>query len=150
MVDAAVGDGAKVVAGGNIMDRPGYFYEPTVLRCESDDFDIVREEQFGPAIPVIPFDAELDAVASANRGPYGLGGSVWTNDFERGAALARRLDSGMRWINSHKGVDPSLPFGGSKSSGIGVERGIWGLNCLTELRSVSGIRKTAARPPSEA
>jgi acyl-CoA reductase-like NAD-dependent aldehyde dehydrogenase len=125
------------------MDRPGYFYLPTVVDQIDDDAQLVADEQFGPALPVLSFRHDDEAITRANRGMYGLGGSVWTTDFDRGVALAERFETGMSWVNSHKGVDPSLPFGGSKWSGLGVERGIWGLNCFTEIHATSGVRATA-------
>jgi acyl-CoA reductase-like NAD-dependent aldehyde dehydrogenase len=143
LVEDAVQRRARIVAGGHRMDRPGYFYLPTVVDQIDDDAQLVADEQFGPALPVLSFRHDEEAIARANRGIYGLGGSVWTSDFDRGVALAERFETGMSWVNSHKGVDPSLPFGGSKWSGLGVERGIWGVNCFTEIHATSGVRATA-------
>src|SRR4029078_1719825 len=102
------------------------------------------EEQFGPAIAVLAFDTDQEAVARANRGEHGLGLSVWPSYFDRGARLVDGLETGMGWVNSHKGADPTLPFGGAKNSGIGVERGRWGMACLTEVHSISGVRWDSA------
>ncbi len=140
LVDDAVVAGAELVVGGHVIDGPGYFYEPTVVTADRDDVALVAEEQFGPAIPILAFDTDDEAVARANLGEYGLGGSVWTRDFDRGARMAAALETGMGWVNSHKGADPTLPFGGAKNSGIGVERGRWGMDCLTEVHSISGVR----------
>jgi acyl-CoA reductase-like NAD-dependent aldehyde dehydrogenase len=140
LVEDAVERGGRVRAGGRRLDQPGYFYPPTVVDELDDGSRLVVEEQFGPALPVLSFRHDADAMARANRSEYGLGGSVWTSDFERGLALAEQFETGMSWVNSHKGVDPSLPFGGSKCSGLGVERGIWGLHCFTEIHATSGIR----------
>jgi acyl-CoA reductase-like NAD-dependent aldehyde dehydrogenase len=142
LVEDAVGRGGRLRAGGRRLDRPGYFYPPTVVDELDDESRLVVEEQFGPALPVLSFRDDADAMARANRSEYGLGGSVWTTDFERGLALAEQFETGMSWVNSHKGVDPLLPFGGSKCSGLGVERGIWGLHCFTEIHATSGIRAT--------
>jgi acyl-CoA reductase-like NAD-dependent aldehyde dehydrogenase len=150
LVDDAIRDGAKLMAGGRVPDRPGFFYEPTVVLCDRDEIALVAQEQFGPAVPILAFDSDDEAIARANLGEYGLGGSVWTSDFDRGAALAARLESGMAWVNSHKGIDPTLPFGGAKSSGAGVERGRWGMDCLTELHSISGIRMGVTVPSRRA
>jgi acyl-CoA reductase-like NAD-dependent aldehyde dehydrogenase len=144
LVEDATESGATVVAGGHVIDGPGFFYEPTVVTTDNDQVGLVAEEQFGPAIPILAFDEDAEAIARANVGEYGLGGSVWTSDFDRGARVAAAFESGMAWINSHKGIDPTLPFGGSKSSGIGVERGRWGMADLTEVHSVSGARWRAA------
>ena len=140
LVEHASAAGARIVAGGHPIDGPGYFYPPTVVDCADDDLRLVAEEQFGPALPVLKFRDDAEAVARANKGMYGLGGSVWTRDFDRGFALADSFDTGMSWVNTHKGVDPSLPFGGSKWSGIGAERGRWGMDCFTELHTLSGTR----------
>jgi len=144
LVDDAVTAGADLIAGGHVICGPGYFYEPTVVTSDRDDIALVAEEQFGPAIAVLAFDTDQEAVARANRGEYGLGASVWTSDFDRGARLVDGLETGMGWVNSHKGADPTLPFGGAKNSGIGVERGRWGMECLTEVHSISGVRWDSA------
>lgn len=150
LVDDAVRGGAKLIAGGRALDRRGFFYEPTVALCDRDEIPLVAEEQFGPAVPILAFDSDDEAIERANLGEHGLGGSVWSADFDRGAQLAARLESGMAWVNTHKGVDPTLPFGGAKSSGVGVERGRWGMDCLTEVHSISGVRMKAAAASGKA
>jgi acyl-CoA reductase-like NAD-dependent aldehyde dehydrogenase len=135
----AIGQGARVVAGGATIERPGYFYAPTILDHVDDQVAIVAEEQFGPVLPVLPFTDEADALARANNSAYGLTASVWSGDAERAARLAQDLDTGQVSINSHgAGVLPHLPFGGHKWSGIGVENGTWGLYGFTELQVVTG------------
>jgi acyl-CoA reductase-like NAD-dependent aldehyde dehydrogenase len=140
LVKDAIHSGARVVAGGRKIDGPGYFYLPTIVDSIDDEARLVAEEQFGPVLPVLSFHSDDEAMARANHGMYGLGGSVWTSDFDRGVALAEQFETGMGWVNSHKGADPTLPFGGSKWSGLGVERGIWGVNCFTEIHVTSGLR----------
>ena len=140
LVADAAAHGTRIAAGGHRIEGRGYFYEPTVVDCADDELRLVAEEQFGPALPVLAFRDDAEAVARANKGVHGLGGSVWTSDFERGVTLAEHFESGMSWINTHKGVDPTLPFGGSKWSGIGAERGVWGMACFTELHTMSGTR----------
>lgn len=138
LVDDAIAHGARVAAGGKRMDRPGYFFEPTILDGVSDGVRIVDEEQFGPALPVIPFRDDADAIARANRGHYGLTASVWSDDPERATRLAADIDSGQVSINVHGGaIAPNLPFSGHKWSGIGVECGPWGLYGFTELQVIS-------------
>lgn len=135
---SSIAGGAVAAAGGKAMDRPGYFFEPTVLTGVTDGDPIVDEEQFGPILPVIPYDDENDAVSRANSSMYGLGGSVWGNDIERALAVARRLESGQAAINHHtSGIKPHLPFGGFKWSGIGVENGPWGYEAFTQLQTLS-------------
>jgi acyl-CoA reductase-like NAD-dependent aldehyde dehydrogenase len=124
------------VAGGGPLDRPGYFFAPTVLTGVSDGTRIVDEEQFGPALPVIPYRDVDDALARANATTFGLGGSVWSADPDRAADVAERLETGTAWVNTHAALAPHQPFGGAKWSGIGVENGSWGLLGYTEIQVV--------------
>ncbi len=136
MVASAVSAGARAAAGGSALDRPGFFYAPTVLADARAGMRIVDEEQFGPAIPVIAYDDVDDAVTAANGSDYGLGGSVWSADLDRAEAVARRLEAGSVWVNTHTALAPHLPFGGMKWSGIGVENGLWGVEAFTDLQVV--------------
>jgi acyl-CoA reductase-like NAD-dependent aldehyde dehydrogenase len=139
LVTDALARGARAVTGGAPLDRPGYFYAPTILDQVSDGVRIVDEEQFGPVLPVLSYRDEDDAVARANRSNYGLTASIWSGDAERAHALATDIDSGQVTINSHgTGVRPHLPFGGHKWSGLGVENGPWGLYGFTEIQVVAG------------
>ena len=92
------------------------------------------EEQFGPAVPVIPYRDVDDAVARANDTRYGLSGSVWSADPDRAAAVAARLECGTAFVNDHLTLQPYIPFGGMKWSGMGVENGPWGLEEFTALQ----------------
>ena len=136
LVSDALSNGATAVAGGGPLDRPGYFFAPTVLTGVSDGTRIVDEEQFGPALPVIPYRDVDDALARANATTFGLGGSVWSADPDRAADVAERLESGTAWVNTHAALAPHQPFGGAKWSGIGVENGSWGLLGYTEIQVV--------------
>jgi acyl-CoA reductase-like NAD-dependent aldehyde dehydrogenase len=136
LVSDARRQGAQVAAGGRPAGGPGYFFEPTVLSGVGDDSRIVAEEQFGPAIPVLPYRDLPDAVRRANDTHFGLGASVWTSDPERGAALAPSIESGTVWVNTHQAAVPGQPFGGLKWSGVGVEGGPWGLEAFTDLQVV--------------
>lgn len=136
LVADALGSGAKVAAGGSTTGGSGYFYEPTVLAGLSGDEQIVVEEQFGPALPVIQYSDIEQAIAQANDSHYGLGASVWTANPERGRALAPRVESGTVWVNTHQSGIPGQPFGGLKWSGIGVEGGPWGMLAYTELQAI--------------
>ncbi len=140
LVDDARGAGGKVLAGGEPLDRDGYFYAPTVMTDVAEGVRLVDEEQFGPALPVMPFRDVDEALERANATHFGLGGSIWTSDLERGADLARRLDSGTGWVNQHANLVPHAPFGGFKWSGIGVENGKWGLAAFTELQVIQVAR----------
>jgi acyl-CoA reductase-like NAD-dependent aldehyde dehydrogenase len=134
LVADAIKGGARAAAGGKPMDGPGYFFEPTILADISDGTRIVDEEQFGPALPLIPYRDIDDAVERANATHFGLGGSVWGGDADRAAQVAERLECGTAWVNTHLALAPHQPFGGAKSSGLGVENGTWGLYGFTELQ----------------
>jgi acyl-CoA reductase-like NAD-dependent aldehyde dehydrogenase len=133
VADALTG-GARAVAGGKAIDRPGYFFEPTILADISDGTRIVDEEQFGPALPVISYRHLDEAVELANATQFGLSGSVWSSDPDRAAAVAAQLECGTAWVNTHLALAPNRPFGGAKWSGIGVENGPWGYYGFTELQ----------------
>ncbi|MDI2130016.1 aldehyde dehydrogenase family protein [Yinghuangia seranimata] len=142
LVADALAGGATAVAGGAPLDLggDGYFFAPTILTGVADGTRIVDEEQFGPALPVIPY-RDLDAtVEHVNAGRFGLGGSVWSGDPDRGAEVASRLDVGTAWVNTHLALGPGQPFGGAKWSGIGVENGPWGLYGFTEPRVLHRAR----------
>jgi aldehyde dehydrogenase (NAD+) len=130
-------EGARVVAGGGRpegQDR-GWFVEPTVFADVENGHTIAREEIFGPVLSVIPYDGVDDAIAIANDSEFGLGGSVWTNDHERGEDVARRVQTGSIGIN-HYTLDPVAPFGGVKASGLGRELGPEGLTAYLQLQSI--------------
>jgi betaine-aldehyde dehydrogenase len=132
-------EGARVVAGGPGfpagVDR-GWYVRPTLFADVDNGMRIAREEIFGPVLCVIPYDGDDHAVALANDSDYGLGGSVWTADVERGAAVAERIRTGTIGVN-HYGPDFRSPFGGFKASGIGREYGPEGLDEYTELQSLA-------------
>ncbi|MFJ2647672.1 aldehyde dehydrogenase family protein [Streptomyces sp. NPDC087420] len=123
----ALADGARAVAGGHRLDRPGYFYAPTILADVPPDSPVVTEEQFGPLLPVLPYDSLGEAVEAANSTGFGLGGSVWGTDLDRAEAVAGRLECGTAWINHHAELSLAQPFAGIKDSGVGVAGGLWGL-----------------------
>ena len=136
LVADALSHGATAVTGGKAMDRPGYFFEPTILSGLSDGTRIVDEEQFGPALPVVPYRDLGDAIDRANATHFGLSGSVWGADTERASGVAAQLECGTAWVNTHLALAPQQPFGGFKWSGIGVENGPWGLAEFSEFQVV--------------
>jgi acyl-CoA reductase-like NAD-dependent aldehyde dehydrogenase len=136
LVADALSHGATAITGGKAMDRPGYFFEPTILAGLSDGTRIVDEEQFGPALPVISYRDLTDAVDRANATNFGLSGSVWGADADRAAEVAGQLECGTAWVNTHLALAPHQPFGGFKWSGLGVENGPWGLAEFSELQVV--------------
>ena len=131
-------EGATLVAGGNRLDQPGYFVEPTVF-VGHNSMTIAREEIFGPVGTVIGFDDVDQAVALANDNVYGLAAVVWTRDLSIAHETARALRVGAVWINGWGPPDPRLPWGGTKTSGIGRELGLAGLHANTEEKVVSLI-----------
>jgi len=139
LVDDAVEAGAKVLTGANPEKGPGYFYPLTLLADVTDDMDVCREEQFGPVLPIMRYSDVEDALRRANDSDVGLGGSVWTNDKAKAAAIASRMECGSVWINSHGMIQPDVPFGGVKGSGLGVMFGIEGLKELTTVQSIYGL-----------
>ena len=140
LVADALSNGATALAGGHSIERPGYFFEPTILKGLSEGTRIVDEEQFGPALPVMSYSSIDEAVERANGTIFGLSGSVWSADPDRAAAVANELECGTVWINTHLAVQPNQPFGGFKWSGIGVENGLWGLSEFSEIQAVHRSR----------
>jgi len=130
----ALARGGTAAAGGHPLDGDGYFFAPTILTGVAEGTPIVDEEQFGLAVPVIPYRDLDDAVARANDTRYGLSGSVWSADPDRAAAVAARLECGTAFVNDHLTLQPYIPFGGMKWSGMGVENGPWGLEEFTALQ----------------
>lgn len=128
--------GAVVVHGGERISGPGYFYEPTIIANARDGMRVVDEEQFGPVLPVIAYDDLEATIAHLNGSEHGLGASVWSRDVERASAVARSLDTGTVWVNAHRVLNAEQPFGGHKSSGVGLQGGELGLEECTELQVV--------------
>jgi acyl-CoA reductase-like NAD-dependent aldehyde dehydrogenase len=127
----------KVIAGGTVEDKPGFFIRPTIVRDITDGTRLVDEEQFGPVLPVIKFKDAEDAVARANGSPWGLGGSVWAKDTAKAYALADKMEAGTVWVNKHADLAPNIPFGGAKLSGLGSELGEEGLAEFTQLKIIN-------------
>lgn len=138
-LDSARKDGT-IVAGGEIIDRAGYFLRPTIVRDVTDGDAIVDEEQFGPILPVIRYSDIDDVVARANASPYGLGASVWSRDVDRALTVANRIESGSVWVNQHIAIGPHIPMAGVKSSGLGVEQSEEGLAEYTQLSVINVAR----------
>jgi aldehyde dehydrogenase (NAD+) len=131
-------EGAKVALGGGRpsgLDR-GYYVEPTVFVDVSNKMKIAQEEIFGPVLVVIPFDGDADAVEIANDSSYGLCGSVWTGDNQRGLDIARQVRTGTYMLNTPTPIDFATPFGGFKESGVGREFGPEGLESFLEKKSI--------------
>ncbi len=143
LVADARGRGAEVRELGQVADpatfEEGYFHRPTIVTGADPSLDVVRCEQFGPVIPILPFDDEDEAVTLANDSEFGLCSSVWTQDSERALAVARRLQAGYTYLNAHGPMaqDGRAPFGGVKQSGIGRNLGFEGVLEFQEPHSIS-------------
>jgi succinate-semialdehyde dehydrogenase / glutarate-semialdehyde dehydrogenase len=137
LVEGAVGDGARAVLGGTRPDRPGYYYEPTVLLDVPRTSGILGEEIFGPVAPVVTFTDEADAIRMANDTEYGLVSYVYTSDLARGLRVSEQLDSGMVGLNRGLVSDPAAPFGGTKQSGVGREGGHEGMLDYLESKYIA-------------
>lgn len=141
-IESARQEGGTIVTGGYPVEGDGYFIRPTIVKGLPDSAKLVREEQFGPVLPILPYDTMEDAIARANDVEYGLGGIVWTSNPERGAEVASRIQTGTIWVNRHLVLPKDIPFGGAKQSGIGVQNGIEGIEDFTQRRVVS-VKKAA-------
>ncbi|MFC4948055.1 aldehyde dehydrogenase family protein [Pseudonocardia sp. GCM10023141] len=136
----AIAGGARVAAGGGPVDGEGFFFRPTILADVPDTARVVAEEQFGPVLPILRYSAIDDAVERANSTMFGLCGSVWGTDIGAAGAVAERLECGTTFVNTHAALLPTVPFGGSKWSGVGVENGVDGLLAFTEPQVVHTAR----------
>ncbi|KAF2790562.1 aldehyde dehydrogenase-like protein [Melanomma pulvis-pyrius CBS 109.77] len=148
LVDDAIKTGAMVVTGGKRMTGrsliddtefdKGYFYSPTILTdgpAKIVDTRIWKEEAFGPVIVVVGFDTEEEALKLANDSEFGLGAAIWTQDLAQAFRVAEGIEAGICWVNTHHRNDPSSPWGGIKSSGVGSENGIDAYNAYTTTKS---------------
>jgi acyl-CoA reductase-like NAD-dependent aldehyde dehydrogenase len=130
----------KIIAGGTRPNGAGYFMRPTIVRDIPDDARLVREEQFGPVLPVLRYSDLDDAIARTNDSEYGLGATVWGTNLERAYQVASQIDSGTVWVNKHLELRPDVPFAGAKQSGHGIELGHEGLEEFTQVRIINMAR----------
>jgi acyl-CoA reductase-like NAD-dependent aldehyde dehydrogenase len=137
LTEDALARGGEAFFRGEVPDGPGYWFPTTLVRGVTEGVPLVDEEPFGPVLPILPYRDLDDAVARANDTTYGLGASVWSPDLDRATAVGERLDAGSVWINQHPQVSATIPFGGAKQSGIGVEGSMHGLHAYTDIRVVN-------------
>ncbi len=132
----AVAEGAMLRTGGHGLDRPGFFYAPTVLADVTPGTVAFQEEIFGPVAAMIVADDADHAVALTNASPFGLGGAVFTEDVEKGEQVALRLEVGCAFVNGMVKTDPRLPLGGVKESGYRCERSHHGIREFVNIKTV--------------
>ena len=135
-VEDAIENGAKLMTGGEVVDGPGFFYQPTVLSGITPEMRAYREELFGPVASLFRVEDEAQALRLANDSEFGLGGSVWTEDRERGVAAARQLECGCAFVNELVKSDPRVPFGGVKISGYGRELSRHGIREFVNIKTI--------------
>lgn len=135
-LDDARAKGATVIGGAPVPADGGYYASPALVLEAGDDVALVREEVFGPLLNVVKVADRQEAVARANDTEMGLTASVWTSDLSAAMTLTRQLEAGTVWVNAHNFIDPNMPFGGMKQSGIGRDFGTEWLNAYTDIKSV--------------
>jgi betaine-aldehyde dehydrogenase len=138
-IERGKSEGARVAAGGRRPDGAGFFVEPTIFADASNDMLIAREEIFGPVGTVIAYDDVDQAIAMANDTKYGLAATIWTRDVSQAHLLARKVQAGAVWVNGWAAIDPALPWGGMKTSGIGRELGWSGILANTEEKVITVV-----------
>ena len=127
---------AEIVSGGSVVDRAGYFFNPTVVAGIQQDDEMAQSEIFGPVITVQKFSSESEAVTFANGVPYGLASSVWTTNHGRAMRMSKALDFGVVWINTHIPFVSEMPHGGFKHSGYGKDLSSYGFEDYTRIKHV--------------
>ncbi|SDI31409.1 betaine-aldehyde dehydrogenase [Salipiger marinus] len=135
-ITRAQAEGARLVCGGTIPDRPGFFVTPTVFADVTDDMEVARDEVFGPVMSVLDFDSEEEVLARANATEFGLSAGVFTRDLTRAHRVIARLQAGTCFINSYNDAPVEVPFGGTKASGVGRENARAAIEHYSQLKSV--------------
>jgi len=140
LIELGKKEGAKLACGGS--NRPqdlkkGYYIQPTIFTNVTNDMEIAKSEIFGPVLSIIPFDSEEEAIKIVNDTEYGLGNYIQTTDMEKAKRVAKRLRSGVVYINGNS-MDSGTPFGGYRQSGNGREGGKWGLEEYLEVKTITG------------
>lgn len=135
-INAGKNEGARVLAGGNVPDRKGFFVEATIFTDCHDEMSIVKEEIFGPIMSILSFKEESEVIQRANATEYGLAAGVVTNDLSRAHRVIHQIEAGICWINTWGESAAQMPVGGYKASGIGRENGLETLRAYTQTKSI--------------
>jgi len=135
-MEDAKGKGAKIEFGGNDVMNKGYYFEPTIVTNVNNDMKLMTEETFGPVVPIMKVSSEEEAIKLANDSPYGLTGSVWTEDLKKGDKIAKQLQVGVAGVNEHGGGKQGSAWGGAKLSGIGRIGSKEGTHQFTNVKTV--------------
>jgi phenylacetaldehyde dehydrogenase len=129
-------DGARLVCGGSDGNDEGYYVKPTIFADCTNEMDVVQQEIFGPVLTTAPFDTEEEVVALANDSIYGLAAAIYSNDLNKVHRLVGKIKAGSIYVNAHSTIDPAMPFGGYKQSGIGKDLGAEQLEYFLETKAV--------------
>lgn len=135
-LDDAIDQGAELIIGGKSIEGRGNYFEPTIIKNIKPGMKIYTEETFGPVFSIFIVNDKEEAIQLANDSDLGLGGSIWTEDIEKGMALARRVESGAVFVNGMTKSDPRLPFGGIKKSGYGRELSHYGIKEFVNMKTI--------------
>jgi len=135
-IERGKSEGATCLTGGDKVDRPGYFVQPTIFDDVKDEMTVAREEVFGPVLCMMKFKDADEALVRANNTMYGLAAGVWTRNLNTANRMAAGLKAGTVWVNCYDVFDAAVPFGGFKMSGLGREMGEYALNAYTEVKAV--------------
>jgi acyl-CoA reductase-like NAD-dependent aldehyde dehydrogenase len=138
VVAASLDAGARLLTGGRVPpgNTDGFYYEPTIIDCDSATKPCVQEELFGPVLSVLKFDDEAHALRLANESRYALAAGVFTQNIARAHRLVRQLRAGVVWVNTYRVISPMVPFGGYGDSGLGREAGTEAMLDYTRTKSV--------------
>jgi succinate-semialdehyde dehydrogenase/glutarate-semialdehyde dehydrogenase/succinyl-CoA reductase len=148
-VKDALAKGAQLRLGGRRVKRPGWFFEPTLLSDVTPKMRVLRQETFGPVLPVFRVPNVDEAIRVANDTEFGLGASIWTRSLTLADDIAKRIDSGLVFINNAVKSDPRLPFGGTKHSGLGRELSRYGLLEMVNIKTVEIFPPASALPSAQ-